>query len=381
MKRILILGGGFGGIAVATALRDRLGGNHEIIVVDQQEQFLMGLRKLWALVGLGSLDEGRRSRERLTGGGVQFLRRTIEAIDPARRRVETSEGALEGDYLVVALGAEPRADKVKGFDPHAHNLYDAGSIPALQRAIEGFGGGRIAIVIAGVPYKCPPAPYECAMLLDDHLRGRGLREATEILASTPQPILMPNAGVEGSRWLGEQLTSRGIGFHTGRKVERFEERKVVWSDGELEADLIIGVPPHLPPAVVLESGLTGDGDWIAVDPATLRTAVDGVFAIGDSTQIKLANDLPLPKAGIFAEAEGKHVASSIAAEIAGTPAPPPYDGQGYCFIEMGKQQATMVEGDFFASPEPLIRLREPSTANAEEKRRFESERLTLWFGG
>jgi len=382
VKRTLILGAGFGGLAVATELRRLLNDEHDIVLIDRREHFLAGLRKLWAIFGLGTLEEGQRRRETLTERGIPFLRRDVREIEPARRRVVTDEETFDGDYLVVALGAESRPDLVPGLAEHAHDLYDRDAIPVLAETLTRFDGGRIAIVIAGGPYKCPPAPYECAMLLDEHLRDRGLRERTEITVSTFQPILLPNAGKEGSAWLGDQLSSRGIGFHTGRKVERLEEGRVVFADAEpLQGDVLIGVPPHRPPAVVRESGLTGDGNWIAVDPATLRTAHERVFAIGDVTQIKLANGLPLPKAGLFAELEGTHVAAAIAADC-GVGAPPAdFEGRGYCFIEMGKSAATRVDGNFFARPEPEIRVQGVSEAYAAEKRRFETERLERWFGG
>jgi sulfide:quinone oxidoreductase len=132
--------------------------------------------------------------------------------------------------------------------------------------------------------------------------------------------------------------------------------------------------------VVAEAGLASPGGWIAVDPGSLATGRPGVFAIGDLTQIKLANDLQLPKAGIIAEREGARVAAAIAAEIRGEVAAAPFDGRGHCFIEMGGSTATLVEGEFFAESEPAVRLREPSAETAEEKRRFESERLARWFG-
>ncbi len=381
MTRTLILGAGFGGLAVAAELGRLLGDDHEIVLVDRREHFLMGLRKLWALVGLGTLDGGRRQRELLNGRGIRFLRRQVRRIDPANCRVETDQETLEGDFLVVALGAELRPDLIPGLAEHAHNVYDSEAIPSLAEALARFEGGRIAIVIAGAPYKCPPAPYECSMLLDDHLRQRGLRDRVELVVTTLQPMLLPNAGEEGSTWLGEQLSAREIEHHVARKVERVDAGRVVYGEGELKADLLIGVPPHRSPAVVKESGLTGEGEWIAVDPGTLKTTYDSVFAIGDVTQIKLANGLPLPKAGVFAELEGHRVAAAIAAELRGAESPPPFDGRGYCFIEMGKTVATRVEGDFFAVPEPRIALKDVSAAHAEEKRGFEAERLERWFGG
>jgi sulfide:quinone oxidoreductase len=380
MARILILGGGFGGVTVATELSSALDDSHEITLVDQAEHFMMGLRKPWAIAGVGSMEEGTRSRRVLSSRGIHFVEERITKIDPEARVVQTAEQTLEFDYLVVALGAEPRPDMVPGLAEHAHNLYDAESIPGLEKALAEFDGGKIVIAVAGVPYKCPPAPYETVMLLHDSLTDRGLRAATGLHVMTLQPILLPNAGVEGSAWLGEQLTSRDITFQVGAKVQRVEPGRFVLADSEVEGDLLIGVPPHRPPAVVVESGLTGDAEWIKVDPGTLATGYERVYAIGDVTGIKLANGLGLPKAGVMAELEGKRVAAAIVSELAGGESPALFDGKGFCFIETGKTTAALVEGDFFATPEPAVELASPSSENAEAKRRFESERLDLWFG-
>jgi sulfide:quinone oxidoreductase len=365
---------------VAHEVRKKLGADHEVTVIDRAPQFLMGLRKPWAVVGLESLEGGRRNRALLEKAGVRFVPSRITRIEPAARRVETEAGAFDGDHLVVALGAEPRADLVPGLSENAHNLYDAASIPALADAVARFEGGVIRILIAGAPYKCPPAPYETAMLLDEHLRERGLKERSTLAVSTIQPLLLPNAGKEGSAWVGRQLDERGIAWQTGCKVKAIEPTRVVFEDGEATFDLLIGVPPHRPPAVVRDSGLEGQGPWVAVDPSTLRTKFENVFAIGDVTLIKLANDLPLPKAGLFAELQGLQVAAAIVADVRKTPRPPPFDGRGYCFVELGREVAGRVEGDFFAKPEPRVVVGEVSAARAAEKRNFETERLRRWFG-
>ena len=378
--RTLILGAGFGGITVASELRRHLQDGHEVVLVDEADSFLMGLRKLWALVGHGTLEEGSRPRESLNAKGIRFLRRRVSGIDPAKRRVDTDGGSLDGDFLVVALGATPKPELVPGLSEHAFNLYDRDAIPGLAQELDRFSGGRIVIAIAGAPYKCPPAPYECAMLLHDFLQERGRRDRVELVVTTLQPMLLPNAGKAGSAWLGEQLSARGIEYRVGHKVERVEPGRLVFADSEVEADLLIGVAPHRVPAVVKESGLTGDGEWITVDRGTLATRYEGVFAVGDVTQIKLANGLPLPKAGLMAELEGERVAAAIAAQVRGETAPPPFDGRGFCFLETGKTAAARIEGDFFAEPEPAVAIQDVAEAHKEEKRQFESERLERWFG-
>lgn len=380
MARTLILGAGFGGITVATELNRLLGTDHEIVLVDRSPGFVMGLRKLWALVGKGSLEEGTRERTLLERPGVRFLQREILSIVPATRSVETDSGRLDADYLVVALGAEPRPDLVPGLAEHGHNVWDPRGVPAALDALAGLTAGRIAIVIAGVPYSCPPAPYECAMLLNDHLRERGLRDNIDIVVTMVKPLLMPNAGAEGSTWLASQLDARGIEHHTGKEVEGVKTDRVVFADGELEFDLLIGVPPHRPPAVIADSGLAGKTPWIEVDPGTLQTSFDGVYAIGDVTKITLANGLALPKAGLMAELEGQRVAAAIAADVQGGGMPAEFDGHGFCYIEMGKDGAALIQGDFFATPEPDVRIGDISAMTATDKEFFELNRLQEWFG-
>jgi sulfide:quinone oxidoreductase len=372
VARTVILGAGFGGIAVARELRRLLGPDHDVVLIDRSEDFSMGLRKLWEIAGVGTIAEGTRSRNAL---GTDFVREEIVEVRPEERAVVTRAGSIDGQHLVVALGAEPRPDLVPGMQEHAHVPWDRELVAPLRRAVEAFGGGRIAVVVAGAPYKCPPAPYECAMLLEEALRGRA-----EIVVTTFQPILLPNAGKAGSDWLAGTLAARGIRAEAGRKVVRFEAGRVVYEDAELDADLIIGIPPHRVPAVIADCGLAEANGWIQVDQGTLATRHPGVFAIGDVTQIKLSNGLPLPKAGVIAERQGLRVAAAIAAEVSEGEPPPPFDGHGMCFLEMGSGEAALIEGDFFAEGEPDVRVVEGSAAHAREKREFEAERLAAWFG-
>ena len=378
--RTLVLGGGFGGIATAVEVRRLLGDDHEIVLVDRKPDFAMGLRKVWALVGHATIADGSRSRALLARHGVQFLQTEINAIDPSGRRAETADGPLDGDRLVVALGAVSRPDLVPGLAEHGHDVWGFAGIPAAVQALEAFDGGRIVVLIAGAPYPCPPAPYECALHVHEHLLARGLRDRTELAVATLQPLLMPNAGREGSEWMGEQLAERGISYRLGAKTERVEPGLVVLADGELPFDLLIAIPPHRPPAVVADSGLTAGHGWIAVDAGTLATSHEGVYAVGDVTLIPLANGLPLPKAGVMAELQGTRVARAIAAELRGEEPPPPFDGSGFCPIELGPDSAALVEGNWYAEPEPVVRITGPSAAQAAEKAAFETEHLERWFG-
>jgi sulfide:quinone oxidoreductase len=381
VERTLVLGAGFGGIAVATGLRDRLGDSHEVTLVDRSASFSMGLRKLWELVELGTIEHGSRPRAALAGGGIEVVEATVTAIDPVAREAETTAGRLEADRLVVALGAEPRPDLVSGLAEHGHPIWVGDAVPAARDALTALRSGRVAVVIFGAPYPCPPAPYECVMLVDDYLRARELRGAIELEVVTLQPLLLPNAGQSGSEWLAARLDERGIGWRVEEKAERVEEGRVVFElGGELVFDLLLAVPPHRAPSVVVEAGLTAESGWIEPDRGTFATTYPGVWAIGDCTFVRLANGLPLPKAGVMAAAQGDRVAAAIAAEISGLSRPATFDGRGYCFVETGLREAALIDGDFYADPEPAITLREPSPAHHDAKVGFELEHLVRWFG-
>lgn len=378
-KSMVVLGGGFGGITAALELRRSLGPEHTVTLIERRPVFLMGLRKLWMLTGRGTRQEGLRPLEPLRGKGIDLRQATVIAIDVRARTVRTNAGAVSFDYLIVALGAEPRPDLVPGFTPGVFNLYDADDVERLSRRVKAFSGGRVVIGILGLPYKCPPAPYEAAMMLDEVFRTRGIRDAVELQTFTPQPMSLPVVGAAGCAQVEGTLASKGIAFAPNRKALRVEGSAVVFDGSSMTADLLIGVPPHRPPAVVRESGLAMTGEWISVDPATLRTSADGVFAVGDVVEITLANKLPLPKAGIFAEAQAKVAAAAIAAELTGRAAPHAFDGRGYCFIEVGAEQASLVMGEFFATPAPRVEITPPSPDAYRQKVEFERTRLATWF--
>jgi sulfide:quinone oxidoreductase len=378
MKRVLILGGGFGGIATARRLKQKLDEKDEVILVDRRNYFMVGFRKTWALVGQSTLEAGQRSLDSLTSLGIRVMRDPVTRIDPGARAAWMGDQRISADALVIALGAELASDAIPGFQQYAHNVYDPQDIPRASQALTDFQGGKFLIGIFGVPYKCPPAPYEMALLIREALEARGVKASIEVF--TPQPVSMPLLGQAGCDIIESRLADNGITFLPNRKATAIEAGEVVFANERRPFDLLFGVPPHRPPAVVRESGLVGESGWVAVNSRTLETQSPGVYAIGDVVQIAMANGKPLPKAGVFAEAMGETVADRIAASFTGQEPESTFSGEGGCYLEVGGGQAMMVKGHFLAVPDPEIALTEASPKYFEEKQSFEAQRLQTWFG-
>jgi sulfide:quinone oxidoreductase len=371
------LGGGFGGIATAVALRAHLDPGDEIVLVERRPTFVMGLRKNWAVLEPNALTEGERPLALLADRGIRLVTGTIGAIHPAERAAEVDGTRWDADALVVALGAERDPDRVPGFRERAIDVYDLTQGDRARAAVQAFTGGRLVIGIFGAPYPCPPAPFELAMLIDERLLTRGIRDAIEVFS--PLPLSLPILGQAGCGSFESRLAGAGIDFLREHQATAVDDGAVVFGETRRPFDVLLGVPPHRAPTVVAASGLTGGGPWIKVDPRTLETGWAGVYAIGDVTSLSLANGQMLPKAGAFAQAQGEVVAARIASSLGGGQPTATFAGDGACFLETGGGMAAMVTGGFLADP-PAVRLTDPSPEHFAAKHAFERERLEAWFG-
>jgi sulfide:quinone oxidoreductase len=201
-----------------------------------------------------------------------------------------------------------------------------------------------------------------------------MRDAVEIRMTFPMAAPVP-VTKEVSQMFARALDERGIGYAPKQLVTGLDvgRREAKLASGEsLPYDLFVGVPVHRVPSVVASSPLAVDG-WVPVDRGNLATRFPDVYALGDVA------GLPMAKAGVFAEAAARVVAEDIAARLSGGTPPPPYEGDGNCYVEFGGGIVGKVEANFFGGPEPTARLLGPSRELAEEKKAFGSTRRARWF--
>ena len=225
--RVVVLGAGFGGLELSTVLSEALGDDVDVTLIDQNDAFVFGYAKLDVMFGRTPPDAVRLPYADIAKPGVRFRRETVTAIDPEARRVTTDAGVHEADVLVVALGADYDLDATPGLAEGGNEFYSLGGAERLREALPGFSEGRAIVGVCGAPFKCPPAPSECALLLHDHLLARGVRDACQITFVIPFGSPVPPSP-DTSRALVAAFAERDIEFVPGRRVTSLDpDRKSV----------------------------------------------------------------------------------------------------------------------------------------------------------
>lgn len=379
-KRVVILGGGTGGLVVANRLRKALTKDNDIVLIDKEENHLFNPSLLWLIVGWREEGMIQKPLTLLQKKGIRFINALIQKIDFENRTVFTSQGVVSFDYLVIALGASTFPEEIPGFLEDAYNLYDLSGAKKIRKAVENFDKGRIVILITSTPFKCPAAPYEVALILSTYFTKR--RRDVEIEVVTPEPIPMPVAGPEVGNMVVSLLQSRRIRFAPQHQVVKIDpaKKEIAFQDKKtLFYDFLIGVPPHGLPPVLKNSPILGESGWVKVNPKTLETDFENIYALGDVTSIPLPLGRPLPKAGVFAHFQAEVVAQHIEAKINGLSSKKEFDGRGYCFIELGDGRAGYASGNFYAEPKPVVNVKKPSVLWHWGKVLFEKWWLWKWF--
>lgn len=344
---VLIVGGGVGGTIVANLVSRELGERARVTLLDATGKHVYQPGFLYVAVGQENPENLRRDETSLLRRDVKLVVERATFVNTETRKVVLQSGrTLRYDELVLATGSRTVLDEVPG-GTGAHDFYTMDGATRLRRALEQFEGGSIVIGVAGIPYKCPPAPVEFVFLLDDYLRSRGIRDKCEIKLLSP---LNRAFTIEvTSKLVQPILAERGIeltGFFNVESVDPVA-KTVTSLEGETVAyDLLVLVPPHRGQKVIEESGLGDERGWVPVDKNTLKhTGFTNIWAVGDTTNI------PISKSGSVAHYEASVAAAEIAAAVKGEAAPTHvYDGKVMCFLETGQGQATTIRFDYDHPP-------------------------------
>jgi len=379
-KNILILGGGFGGLAAANKLRKGLSSEHTVTLADKQSLFFMGLTKLWILNGRRQVGQNPGNRTLLAKRGINFVEGEVTAIDLANSKVRVGTERFTYDYLIIALGADYSLGSPKGLVRYAKNMYTESGCAEIRDQLSSLRGGTLTVLVCGLPFKCPPAPYEASMIIDDVLRKNGVRDKVKMQIVTPEAHPLGILGPEAGKKVTTLLESRGIAYYPSQNVKEIRQKSILTEEGnEIPHDAIFAIPIHVAPSVLKNSGLLDESGWIPVNSATLAIEIPKVYAIGDCAAPKTPKGPMLPRAGGLAEEQGKVVAQNIINEIQGAEKSAAFDGQGVCYMEAGNGIAAPVRANFYAQPDPKWEIGPPSRDGFRQKQNFLEDRMKAWF--
>jgi sulfide:quinone oxidoreductase len=370
VQRVVVLGGGVGGTLTANLVARKLKrliarGEAKVTVVDATGQHAYQPGYMYIAMGTERAERLQRPEKSLLDANVDLVVDTIMRIDPAGSLVELASGEkMHFDQLVIATGSRILPETIKDFETEAYHFYTAAASARLRKALDAFNGGKIVIGIAGIPYKCPPAPLEVAFLVEAELRARGLREKTQLTFLSPINRAFTIESV--SEMATPIFAEKGIDLQLLAGVDSIDaERKVVITDAmeEYPYDLLICVPPHRGAQAVIDSGIAPKSGWLPTDRHTLQVKhlvapntpdaevprYPNIHAIGDAT------DLPLSKAGSTAHFEAPIVAERVSALVMGREPEgkdASYTGKVMCFFEVGDGKGTLLQFDYEHPPKP-----------------------------
>ncbi|HET7405107.1 MAG TPA: FAD/NAD(P)-binding oxidoreductase [Candidatus Bathyarchaeia archaeon] len=360
-SNILVLGCGLGGLNAASIISKQVGNSGTVTIVEPRARIPFPPTFPLITFGWRKPEKIQKSLKTLARRkNIRIVEERAEKIDIHNRVVTTPSQELSYDKLIIALGAELASDAIPGLETYGHNFYSLDGAVKLRDAVEKFHGGKIAIGVCRTPYKCPAAPYEITLLMEEHARKSKMD--VEIQLFTPEPYPVPAAGSVIGKQVARLLASRGVKYMPKTKLIRVEKDKLLFEDGSgMNYDLFIGIPPHRPPKIVVDAGLAEPSGWISVNPYTLATRHEDVYAVGDVASIDTPHGhMPfLPKAGVFAQGQAETVANNIAVSVCGKGQMKQWDGRGACHLQVSKSEAAFLQGSFLSNP-PKLEFYPPS---------------------
>lgn len=357
-KIILVLGAGTGGIITAKVLSKKIGSNAKILLFEKEEKNVFAPSLLWLMVGKRKPKQVYRNTKKIAGAGIEVVIGNIEKVNPEQISVSVDGKEYRGDYMVVSLGVEQVTEH--NLNQYGYDFYTLDGATKFNEQLQKFTGGKIAVLVSALPFKCPAAPYEAAMLIESFIRNKGLSDKTEISLLVPEPGPMGVAGKVLSGAVRQMVEMKGVKYFPEHQVSTVTENTLSFSNGKtFDYDLLTFTPKHQCPSVIRETALVGKSGWIEVDRNTMETNFPNVYAIGDITFIPLEMGKPLPKAGVFAHYQAETVAHNIAQKIAGKTPDKRFNGDGQCFLELGGGKAGYAGGNFYGSPLPIVNMKKP----------------------
>jgi len=329
-KKVLVLGGNFGGLTAALAVHHELHGDVDVTVVSASDHFLFNPSLIW-------LPFGKRTARDITfplaptfeAHDVNFVHAEATSLDLAGQRVQTTDGVHDYDYLVIATGYRNKFDIVPGLGPDG-NAFTITTLADAQDAREGWQRflDEPGDVVIGATQGagCFGAAYEYLFNVSHQLRKAKLKKTTKLTFISSEPEL-GHFGIGGLPH-GEKLLSmftdkEKITTIVNVSVDRVDEGNVVLSDGrEIPFRYAMLVPPFVGQDFIrAATDIADDKGYVRVRDTYQSEPYDNVYAVGIAAQVPVpwqtATPIGIPKTGFPTEQMAHVAARNIAAQIRG----------------------------------------------------------------
>lgn len=348
MARVLILGGGFGGVVAAERLAEQLGDDHQITLVSRSRNFVF----YPALVRLafGKCEREDVSfdlRHALLNQRVNFIEAEVARIDPFERNVSIAHGEVEGrlgyDYLVFALGRRLATERLHGFYEYAHHLLNIDKAIKFGKAVKTFKEGR-AVFGQCRGARLPVPVYESALALASLLEENGDRESVRITVVSPSTLETELGDAAAAAALRKILEAREIEFLPNLSIESLREDSARTTNGDrLDFNLLMLLPPFHGSSAASCVGITNDEGYINVDSAMRVSGSGRIYAVGDC--VSFAG----PKMGHMAVRQAEVAATNLAADINGQEPPARYQHEVKLAIDGIGGESLYLHNDLWAN--------------------------------
>ncbi len=352
---IVIIGGGTGGVIAANILGRKIGKKSSITLISDREKILYEPDNLFRVFDTKDTKKQFKSLKNVVNKRVQIVNEHVIKVDPKLQNVVTEKGnSFPYDYLMIASGAKYVYERVPGFKKAAHHYHSPNAALKLRDALKEFSekakdSSETLHVVTGVsdlPYKCPVATLEFAMMASHYFKKKKLKNKVKIHYLSPLASAFSIEKV--SKKVEKRFEKLGIELHTFFNVEEIlpDTKTITSLEGdEIQYDLLVLVPPHMGQDFIIDSGIGDEDGWVPVDRYTLEhTDYPNIYSFGD------ASDLPVSKSGSAAHHTSKIASKRILSRLKGKEPKKKYKGHVQCFLMTSLSSSYFLDFSYTRQP-------------------------------
>lgn len=364
-KKVIIIGGGFGGLSAFYSLKKSLS-NVEITIIDVRTTSLEkpSLPEV-AFAGKPVSNVQIPLKNVVESNGGKYMNVDVKRIDPYKNEIILENGTMNYDYLVVATGAVKNYDGIEGFKDYGYSVCDDVHAQKLHERMTTFDGGKMVIgavktewadhpMVKKLSAPCEGPVGEIMFMLDYTLRQQAIRSKTSITVFSPSEIFFEDVGPKVHKALEPVIKAQGINVVTSKILKKIYKDHVEFADGStLESDLTVIIPEYTGTDVVKNSAIGDEKGFIMTDETMAHTQHKNIFAVGD------INATSMPKLGHIAVMQGQIASSVIIKDITGKGTILPFKPEIFCIMNRGGIEATMILSDYLYGGKTDITLNGP----------------------